>query len=147
MASEEGCLALKRDPHEKCILFSSAGYFHSNTWCYLVTMKSTKISPKATMLRMAEQKEKNPETQVELVLKVFNFYGMWNYNRPLSKLLRFMLLSATYGQLTDDVDCVRPQKDFSERQILGGSLVHRRFLKEYVGEDRGKKQIQVEVKL
>lgn len=110
-------------------------------------MKSTKISPKATMLRMAEQKEKNPETQVELVLKVFNFYGMWDYNRPLSKLLRFMLLSATYGQLTGDVDCVRPQKDFSERQILGGSLVHRRFLKEYVGEDRGKKQIQVEVKL
>ena len=58
-----------------------------------------------------------------------------------------MHLSATYRQLTDDVDCVRPQKDFSERQILGGSLIHGRFLKKYVGEDRGEKQIQVEVKL
>lgn len=55
--------------------------------------------------------------------------------------------SATYRQLTDDVDCVRPQEDFSERQILGRSLVHGRFPKKDLGEDRGKKQIQVEGKL
>lgn len=52
-----------------------------------------------------------------------------------------MHLSGTYRQLTDDVDCVRPQKDFSERQILGRSLVHGRFLRKNLGEDRGKNQI------